>query len=129
MNPSVLFDKSVFQETPASASVAADRYLEIVIPPILVREIGGDLAVSSGKRKVRDQRAFVAKLAIRAGTRAFVSHHAPIMHHDLVGCPVPMDGRTPVMMRPVPRPDDPTGLAAIETPEEYALNRWRQGAD
>jgi hypothetical protein len=69
----------------------------------------------------------VAKLAIRAGTRAFVSHHAPIIHHDLIGCPVPLDGRVPIMMRPVPRPDGPTGLAAVETPEEYALNPWRQG--
>ena len=42
LNPAVLFDKSVFQKTPASAFVAVDRYLEIVIPPILVREIGGD---------------------------------------------------------------------------------------
>jgi hypothetical protein len=51
MNPRVLFDKSVFQATPVDAFVTVDRYLELVIPPILVREIGGDLAASTGKRK------------------------------------------------------------------------------
>jgi hypothetical protein len=127
LNPHVLFDKSVFQSTPISAFIAADRYLEIVIPPILVREIGGDLASTNGSRREQDQRAFVAKLAIRAGSRAFLAHHAPILHHDLLGCPVPMDGRTPANMEPVRTQDGATGLRVVETPEEYALNRWRQG--
>lgn len=126
MNPHILFDKSVFQATPVSAFVSVDRYLEMVIPPILIREIGGDLAAASGKRKEKDQSVFVEKLAHRPGVRAFLAHHAFLIHHDLLGRPVAMDGRVPSMMEPVRMPDGTKGLRVAETPEEYAINRWRQ---
>lgn len=126
MNPHVLFDKSVFQSTPVSAFVAVDRYFEIVIPPILVREIGGDLASTNLTLRVADQSAFVEKLANRPGVRAFLSHHGFLINRDLLGCPTAMDGRVPSMMEPVRMPDGTTGLRVTETPEEYALNRWRQ---
>jgi hypothetical protein len=126
VTPRILFDKSVFQATPVSAFVTVDRYLEIVMPPILVREIGGDLAVASGKRKEKDQSVFVEKLAHRPGVRAFVAHHALLIQRDLLGCPIAMDGRVPSMMEPVQIPDGTRGLRSVESPEEYALNRWRR---
>jgi hypothetical protein len=126
MNPRVLFDKSVFQQTPVSAFVAVDRYLEIVIPPILVREIGGDLASSSRRRKEADVGTFVEKLAARAGVRAFLAHHSKLISNNLLGFPTPMDGRVVAMMDPVRAADGMRGLRVAETPEELALNRWRQ---
>lgn len=122
----MLFDKSVFQSTPVSAFVAVDRYFEIVIPPILVREIGDDLASTNLTLRVADQSAFVEKLANRPGVRAFLAHHGFLINRDLLGFPTPMDGRVPSMMEPVRMPDGTTGLHVSETPEEYALNRWRQ---
>lgn len=103
-----------------------DRYLDTVIPPILVREIGGDLAAATGKRKEKDQRIFVEKLAHRPGVRAFAVHHAYLIQRDLLGCPIAMDGRVPSMMEPVRMPDGTRGLRSVDSPEEIALNRWRQ---
>lgn len=122
----MLFDKSIFQSTPVSAFVAVDRYFEIVIPPILVREIGGDLAGTSGIRKEQDQSAFVQKLANRPGVRAFLPHHAFLISRNILGYPIPMDGRVMTMMEPTRTSEGMTGLHVTETPEEYALNRWRQ---
>lgn len=127
LEPRILFDKSLFQSTPVAAFVAVDRYLEILIPPILVREIGGDLASSNRKRREQDQRVFVAKLATRPGTRVFLAHHMSILELDLLGRPTAMDGRIPANMEVVRRPGGPPGLRVIKTPEELALDRWREG--
>lgn len=126
MNPRVLFDKSIFQKTPVPAFVAVDRYLEIVIPPILVREIGGDLASSGKSRREADAGAFVEKLAARPGVHAFLAHHSLLVSNNLLGYPVHMDGRVLSMMDPVRTADGMTGLHVATTPEEVALNRWRQ---
>ena len=108
------------------AFVAVDRYFEVVIPPILVREIGGDLASTSRTAKERNQSVLVEKLAHRPGVRAFLAPHGPLIWRNLIGFPVPMDGRVPSMMEQTRMPDGTLGLRVSETPEEIALNRWRQ---
>jgi hypothetical protein len=127
MNPRVIFDKSVFQQIPVTAFVAVDRYFDIIIPPILVREIGGDLARTDGNRREIDAASFVQKLAIRPSASAFVVHPSLLVTNSLLGFPVAMDGRIVAMMDPVPAADGTIGLRVAETLEEEAINRWRQG--
>jgi hypothetical protein len=129
MNLRIIIDKSLFQSLSNKALSPLDRHFDVVIPPILIKEILGDLSV---KRKIKereiDMEAFVSKMADRFGVNSIVCHnYKTLLFHALIGYPTPMDGRIVAAgLTPVKTADGKTGFKVLETDDDRSLTRWQQ---
>src|SRR5262249_10336283 len=114
--------KSLFQLMPTRIFTPLDRHFEVLIPPILVKEIVGDLAKPS-----KDTKRFVSNLANRFGVNTFVlAHYHNLVFHSLAGNEAPMDGRIVAGgMRPVRTGAGKTGHVIEATTEDATTERCR----
>lgn len=129
MNPRIIVDKSLLQSLSSKASSPLDRHFDLVIPPILIKEIVGDLAVvrKSGERQI-DMQTVVSKLADRFGINSVVCRdYWEILIHGLIGYPTEMDGRVPTAgLIPVETPEGKLGHKILATEDDNDLARWQK---
>ena len=125
----VLIDKSLFQSLTAKSLPPLDRHFEVIIPPILIKEILGDLSTN---RKIKDRevdvKSFVAKMADRFGVNSIVCHdYFFLLYNSLLGYETPMDGRIVAAgLTPVATDDGKSGYKVLPTYEDKTLMRWQQ---
>lgn len=114
----LIIDKSLFQSLPTRAFTPLDRHFEVVIPPILFKEILGDLPKDTS----------VANLANRFGVNTVLLPPYQFMIIEaLLGAVIPMDGRIiPAGLIPVRSADGKLGHKIIQTPEDASLKRWQK---
>ncbi|MFN2455009.1 MAG: hypothetical protein ABR577_12380 [Pyrinomonadaceae bacterium] len=124
MNIHIILDKALFQSISAEAFTPLDRHFEIIIPPILFKEIWGDLATE----KKEDPRRWVAYLASRLGANYIICpDYVDLLCNSLLGNEPPMDGRLIAAgMRPVKSSGGSLGYFVDPTPEDEALQRWQK---
>ncbi len=120
MGPPLLLDKSGLQALPQRLLLTLSRYYLLVVPPILVLEVLGDLLKTrqGGKEWMR-----MLSEKIRS-TRFFVNlDHRDLRVASLRGKPVTMDGRPVIESEEF---DTSLGKAALisETEEHMRLLRW-----
>lgn len=125
MNLRIIIDKSLFQSLPTKAFTPLDKYFEVIIPPILIKEILGDLAT----RKDVDKERFVANLADRFGVNSIVCHdYRFLLINSLLGFETPVDGRIVAAgLTAVEARDGTLGFKVSDTFEDNALRRWQRG--
>jgi hypothetical protein len=123
MQPHIILDKSVFQELGIPEFTPLDRYFKFVIPPILLREIIGDVAADD-----RDPAGRVANFAGRFGLSSVIcQHHEQLVLSSLLGDTPPMNGRTvPVNMQAVVRQDGAFGYQVVHSADQASLLRWEE---
>jgi hypothetical protein len=121
MGPPLLLDKSGIQSLLKKLLPMLSRYYLLVVPPILVLEILGDLL-----KKRQGGRGWVRILAEKVGTtRPFINvDHRELRVESLLGKPITMDGRPVVASEGF---DTTQGKSALitETKEHLQLLRWR----
>jgi hypothetical protein len=123
MGPIALFDKSFLQGISVDEAVWFDRFFLAVVCPVFYVETLADLAKKPSKRGpaeviVKD----IANKFPEMGGSPCMSH-IDLEIGNLLGHPVPMDGR-------IPRPGGrlvKKGTVFDQTPEEEAFHRWHKG--
>lgn len=123
MGPITLFDKSFLQGISVDEAVWFDTFFTAVVCPVFYVETLADLAKEPSKRGP-------AEVIVKDIANKFPEMHgSPCSSHihmaigNLLGHPVPMDGRIPrVGGRPVKK-----GTVFEQTAEEEAFRRWQQG--
>lgn len=122
-NLHLIIDKSLFQSLPLRAFTPLDRHFTVVIPPILIKEIVGDLARAGGRIPS------VQNLANRFGANGIVCPPYDFMvHQSLLGVEIPLDGRILAAgLVPVKSSDGMLGHHIVDTPEDISLRRWQAG--
>ncbi|MGB2751574.1 MAG: hypothetical protein WBC19_05910, partial [Pyrinomonadaceae bacterium] len=103
VNIHLIIDKSLFQSLPKKAFTPLDRYFYLVIPPILIKEILGDLGKNTSPE-------IIAGLADRFGMHSIVCQdHRFLLANSLIGNETSMDGRIP-----------PAGMTPVVTADGMA---------
>ncbi len=126
MGPITLFDKSFLQSLSLDESVWFDHFFYSVISPLFYVETLADLEKAVRQGRTSEQEVgFIAE-------KTPEMHGGPCVHHgslclkNLMGGPIPMDGRIPVAGgRPV-KSDGQTGVVIEATPEAQAFSRWQE---
>jgi hypothetical protein len=122
MGPIALFDKSFLQGISVDEAVWFDRFFLAVVCPVFYVETLADLAKEPSKRGPAEVivKDIANKFPEMGGSPC--SSHIDMAIANLLGHPVPMDGRVPrAGGRPVKK-----GTVFEQTAEEEAFHRWRQ---
>lgn len=129
MGPTIILDKSTLQSLSHEEIVCLGNYYLVNVAPVLISEILGDL-----KKDVEDENSIskdkVITLTNKIHSRDLVinEYYFPILIGSLLGEKVKMDGRPTLGgARPVKTKEGKIGLVFEETPENKAMNRWRDG--
>jgi hypothetical protein len=124
-----IIDKSVLQSLSAREAKWLFHHFRVNIPSILFSEVLGDLAKTKGLETGSadgDVRMLVGKIA-HAWVNLNEAHHS-LVAAELLGHPVPMDGRPIVSNgRSARMPDGSLGLYVDQTPFQGVMDRWRAG--
>lgn len=126
MGPAIILDKSAFQALSEAELHFLYKYYYVVIPPILILEIIGDISKHDDIRVLKQQ---VVYLANKFGSQS-TSHNAPhnyLIEQELEGFTITTDNRPIVEGEWVKRPDGKIGYIINPTPEDEAIERWRAG--
>lgn len=127
MGPITLFDKSFLQSLSLDESVWFDHFFYPVICPLFYVETLADLekAVRQGRTPEQEVGIIASKTPELHGGSCV--HHVSLCFNNLMGRPVPMNGRIPVAGgRPV-KADGRSGLVMEQAPEAQAFSRWQEG--
>lgn len=127
MGPLIILDKSALQALSLREIYTLGRHFNLVVPPILLVEILGDL-----KKGVKDgglAREEVSDLAGKLLSGGYGPPYYPLMViQDLCAGNVPMTGQVPqVGGRETESPNGSKGVFFDVTPENQAILRWMDG--
>lgn len=127
MGPTIILDKSSFQMLSFDEIVTLHNYYSIVVTPVLILEILGDLSKNPPKDKAtRDKVVYFAQ-KIQFGSTINM-HYLSLIRASLLGYYIEMNGRPVVSQsKAIITDDGKRGVIINETPEEIALHRWREG--
>lgn len=126
MGPITLFDKSFLQSLSIDESMWFDHHFLTNICPMFYVETLGDLdkSVREGRTPEQEVGIIASKFPEMHGSPN--AHHSTLSLANLMGYPVPMDGRVPLAGgRPV-KTHDRTGVVFDRSPEAEAFARWQQ---
>lgn len=128
MGPQILLDKSTLQSLSEKETFSLGNHYWIVYSPILFIEILGDY--KKFKNDIDKSKKEVAKIAykINGFESSFTANYRLLLHDDLLGHKVPMEGR-PVALggKEVIDGEGKRGVYFDEDPEHKALRRWTEG--
>ncbi len=124
MGPIALFDKSFLQSLSVDESVWFDRFFLPNICPMFYVETLADLGKQKSKKGTPEAEvAIIADKFPEMGGRPCV-HHKELCIGNLMGNPLPMNGRIPVAGgRPV-KSGKGVGYVYDQSPEAEAFSRW-----
>src|SRR5208283_569060 len=122
-----LFDKSFLQALSFDESVWFDHFYKPVVCPIFYVETLADLALKdlTNRTPEREVQIIADKFPDHNGTPC--ADHRTMLAGDLLGNPVPLDGRIPISGGRAVRSEGATGVVFDEAPEATTFNRWRNG--
>lgn len=126
VGPITLFDKSFLQSISVDESVWFDHYFLANVCPVFYVETLADLdkSVREGRTPDQEVRIIASKFPQMHGSPN--THHVELSLGNLMGHPVPMDGRIPMAGgRPV-KTVDRSGIVFEESPEAEAFSRWQR---
>lgn len=126
MGPITLFDKSFLQSISVDESVWFDQYFLANVCPVFYVETLADLdkSVREGRTPDQEVRIIASKFPQMHGSPN--THHAELCLGNLMGHPVPMDGRIPLAGgRPV-KAGERAGVVFEISPEAEAFSRWQR---
>ena len=126
MGPITVIDKSALQSlSPRQLSFLRKHYY-VVIPPVLIEEVLGDLYKQSPEAMTRHE-AMVLAGKLEKHDSSVCGYFRDIAMDSLIGGRIPMDGRIPRPGGvPITSKDGRKGFFFDESPEERALDRWRR---
>ena len=127
MGPITLFDKSFLQSLSVDESVFFDHFFYTAICPVFFVETLADLekAVREGRTPEQEVGIIARKVPELAGMP--LMYHAGLVLGNLMGKPIPMDGR---IMTPGGTPvkfEGKSGVRHEVPPEAEAFSRWQKG--
>lgn len=122
-----LFDKSFLQSLSVDESVWFDRHFMPVVCPVFYAETLADLAKEPTERGPAEKEVsnIAAKFPEMSGYPC--ASHFTMAIGDLLGHPVPMDGRVPLAGGRFVQSGDQRGIVFDESPEALAFTRWQRG--
>lgn len=126
MGPTIILDKSSLQSLSQDEIHFLHKYYLVNIPPILFMEILADL-----KKESIDQRSsqqIVAQLSKKLlnNDSALNVYYGDLIINELLGRPVSMTGRTIIQHGEFYKEGDKKGMTFEVSPEEKAINNWKQ---
>src|SRR5579871_4132132 len=128
MSLSIILDKSAFQMLNNDEAILLHNYYRPNVTPILVMEVLGDL-----KKEFKDGKLSSGKVIEYANKIVpFFSvknaHYKKLMISNLIGNRIALDFRPALGGGEVVETEaGARGIFVSESPEEKALNRWREG--
>jgi hypothetical protein len=126
MGPIMLFDKSFLQALTVDESVWFGHFFMPVVCPIFFVETLADLEkeVPEGRTAEQEVRIIAEKFPEQSAKPCLF--HGTMLSGDLLGHPVPLDGRIPLPGgRPVAK-GDKVGYIFDQSPEMEAFSRWQR---
>lgn len=127
MGPGLICDKSTLQSLAQDELNTLRKYHTLIVPPVLVMEILGDLKKEtqpgSGQREVRilSGKILPASSTVHTNFRTLVSG-------ETLGHRFPMDGRPVIGAgKQLVSPEGKRGVLIEEPPESKAMLRWQVG--
>lgn len=125
MGPITLFDKSFLQSLTVDESVWFDRFFLTVVCPVFFVETLADLAKQQDRRPAEAEVRIVAsKFPEIEGSPC--ASHVDLAISNLLGAPVPMDGRIPRAGGRYVTGGNRSGVVYDQSPEEAAFHRWQE---
>ena len=131
MGPQLLLDKSALQSLSLAEAVTLGRYYLVVVTPVLMAEILGDLKKAQGAKKrrrtrLRNEAAELAEKLHTISSRSFNIPQRYLNLHNLAGDEVSMSHRPIIGATPVITESGERGAIADDT-QEKALFSWSRG--
>jgi len=127
MGPTIILDKSAFQSLSQSEINFLFKHYYVIVTPILISEILGDLKKNGGKGL---SRGLVKSLAAKLLSIDSVvnTHYKEICLADLLGDQIPMDGRAIISGGvPLRSKNGKRGMFFEEQVERKILRDWQEG--
>jgi len=127
MGPQLICDKSTLQALSRGELNVLRRYYSLVVPPVLLMEILGDLKKASHPDECRQEVRVLAEKLAPMNSTVTVEFRRLVLG-ELSGNPVGMDGR-PVLAggKRVVTNEGKSGMVFETAPENHALLRWQVG--
>jgi hypothetical protein len=127
LGPITLFDKSFLQSLSLDESVWFAHFFMPVVCPLFYVETLADLekAVKAGRTPEQEVGIIASKFPDASGNPC--THHRTLVIGELVGYPVPMDGRIPLSGGRDVVLEGKHGTLFDESPEARAFTRWQRG--
>jgi len=126
MGPTIITDKSAIQSLSQSEIHFLFNYFYVNIPPILVREILGDLAIENNDRTAQEAKvSYLARKLLNKDSGINIQYH-DLIFNELMGIQVSMDFRMLSSSTKVIK-DGKNGAVIIETDEERIIRNWQNG--
>ncbi len=128
MGPTLIYDKSAIHSFSEREAYWLTNLYAVNMTPVLFMEIMADLKKYPNDLPLSAHQVKVlAKKFSPIGTYQSV-HHREMWANNLIGYPVPLEGKTMVAGAvPLTTSDGEKGVFIDEQPEEKALSRWREG--
>lgn len=126
MGPVTLFDKSFLQSLSIDESVFFDHFFFPAICPLFFVETLADLEKAVRRGRTPEQEVGIIASKVPEMSGAPLLHHARLALGNLLGQPVPMDGRIPTPGGTPVRFQGKTGVRYGVMPEAAAFNRWQK---
>ena len=126
MGPITLFDKSFLQSLSLNEAVWFDNFFLSIVCPLFYVETLADLskAVREGRTQEQEVGLIANKFPEMHGTPS--AYHAEMCIGNLMGQPIPMEGRIVVPEARVVRHGDRTGVLIDAGKELQAFHRWQK---
>lgn len=126
MGPTIILDKSSLQSLSQDEIHFLHKYYLVNIPPILIMEVLADLKKESSDQ--RNSQQIVAQLSKKLlnNDSALNVYYGDLIINELLGKPVNMSGRTIIQEGEFYKEGDKKGMTFEMSPEEKAMNNWKQ---
>lgn len=128
MQLTLILDKSAFQSLSYAEIYRLCQYYVVIIAPILVTEILGDLSKEAREGNTPDDKrviGFARKLFINESV--VIMDYRKIVHMDLVNHNISLDRRPIVDINKTSRMGDQVGFEIKESDEEKSIRKWKEG--
>ena len=132
MGPKIILDKSTFQSLSFEEIVTLHNYYFVVVTPVLIMEILGDLTKpkTADSETIKKAMQLAQQLAqkIQQRNSCITANHHSLIINSLLGNSVPME-RRPIIIHneSAISNEGKKGVIIEESQEEIALHRWREG--
>ena len=127
MGPIALFDKSFLQSLSLDESVWFDNFFIPNVCPMFYLETLGDLKKpqTQGRSPEQEVRIIADKFPEMWGAPS--TYHGVLCMRELLGRPIPLEGRIPLMHGRAAAADGLKAILYSRSPEEEAFSRWQRG--
>ncbi len=126
MGPTIILDKSSLQSLSQDEIHFLHKYYLVNIPPILIMEILADLKKESSDNRSSQQIVAHLSKKLLSNDSALNVYYRDLIINELLGKPVDMSGRAIIQQGEFCKESDEKGMTFEMSPEEKAINNWKQ---